>query len=72
MRILRLPDVIDRTGLSRSTIYDMVADGRFPPPLRLTGDRGQATGWRDTDIDEWIASLSAAVEPRRPQDSAHD
>ena len=50
-KILRLPDVIDRVGFSRSTIYDFIAKGRFPTPIRI-GTR--AVGWLDSDINDWI------------------
>jgi prophage regulatory protein len=50
-RILRLPNVLDRTGLSRSTVYQRVSEGRFPRPVSL-GDR--AVGWVESDIEEWI------------------
>jgi prophage regulatory protein len=51
-RILRLPNVLDRTGLSRSTVYQRVTEGRFPRPVSL-GDR--AVGWVESDIEEWIS-----------------
>ena len=51
IRILRLPEVLKRTGLSRSTIYVRLAEGRFPQPVRL-GDR--AVGWIEAEIDEWV------------------
>ncbi len=35
IRILRLPEVMARTGLSRSTIYVRLAEGRFPRPVAL-------------------------------------
>lgn len=38
------------TGLGRSTIYRLVADRRFPRPVRL-GCR--AVGWRQSDIESW-------------------
>lgn len=50
-RILRRPEVESFTGLSRSTIYAMIADGSFPKPVRL-GKR--AVGWPETAISEWI------------------
>jgi prophage regulatory protein len=50
--ILRLPAVKTRTGLSRSTIYLRVAEGRFPKPISL-GDR--AVGWIETEIEKWLA-----------------
>ena len=49
--ILRLPGVIARTGLSRSSIYSWIADGRFPKPVSL-GPR--AVGWVVTEIEQWI------------------
>ena len=57
--ILRLPAVKARTGLSRSTIYQRVADGDFPRPVSL-GPR--AVGWLAHEVDEWIADRVA----RRP------
>ena len=50
-RFLRLPEVLTRTGLSRSTIYVRLAQGRFPPPVSL-GSR--AVGWVESEVDEWI------------------
>lgn len=53
---LRLPAVKARTGLSRSTIYDRIDKGAFPPPVRLGG---KAVGWPASDIDAWIVSTVA-------------
>ena len=49
--ILRLTDVKQRTGLSRSTIYLRIANKAFPAPISLGG---RAVGWLEQDIDEWI------------------
>lgn len=51
-KILRLPKVKDRTGLSRSTIYSRVAEGLFPAPIKLGGKR--AVGWLENEIEEWL------------------
>ena len=51
IRILRLPEVVARTGLSRSTIYARLEQGRFPRPVALGG---RAVGWIESEIDEWI------------------
>jgi prophage regulatory protein len=51
-KILRLPNVLDRTGLSRSTIYLRVTEGRFPKPVSLGA---RAVGWIETEVEEWIA-----------------
>ena len=57
--ILRLPIVKARTGLSRSTIYQRVADGNFPKPVNLGA---RAVGWLEAEIDAW---LSAQIERSR-------
>lgn len=49
--VLRLPAVIARTGLSRSTLYRFIAEGKFPKPI-LIGAR--AIGFVETEIDDWI------------------
>ena len=49
--ILRLPGVKASTGLSRSTIYLRVSQGRFPKPVKLGG---RAVGWVQTEIQEWL------------------
>ncbi|MGZ9097763.1 MAG: helix-turn-helix transcriptional regulator [Micavibrio sp.] len=53
-RILRLRDVIEVTGLSRSTIYLYISTNRFPAPINLGGRR---IGWPDTLIKQWIDSI---------------
>jgi prophage regulatory protein len=50
--ILRLPAVKTRTGLSRSTIYLRVAEGRFPKPISLGA---RAVGWVDAEVEAWLA-----------------
>ncbi len=49
--ILRLPAVLKRTGLSRSTVYLMISRKDFPPPVSL-GER--AVGWIESEIDLWL------------------
>lgn len=52
--ILRLPAVKLKTQLSRSTIYRLEAEGKFPRRVRL-GEN--ATGWYAHEIDEYLANL---------------
>lgn len=58
MRIIRLKEVIDLTGLARSTIYKYIGEGAFPKPVSL-GDR--CVGWVNSEIHEWIL---ARIEER--------
>jgi len=60
-RILRLPDVMARTGLSRSTIYSMIAEGGFPDPIRLTS---RCVGWLESELADWLAERAAARHSR--------
>lgn len=53
IRILRRPEVEARTGLKRSSLYQMMADGEFPPSVKL-GKR--AVGWTDSSISAWLES----------------
>ena len=49
--ILRLPAVLQRTGLSRSTLYNRIAEGEFPHQISLGG---HAIGWIQGEVDDWI------------------
>ena len=56
MRILRLPEASQATGLSRSTIFRLVQAGDFPSSVRLTA---RTIGWCATDVEAWIAARAA-------------
>jgi prophage regulatory protein len=49
--ILRLSKVLERTGLSRSTLYRKLHCGTFPRQLRISA---RCTGWRESDVDGWL------------------
>ena len=51
-KILRLTDVKNSTGLSRSTIYFRIVNGTFPKPVNLGG---RAVGWLESDVQHWLA-----------------
>ena len=55
--ILRLPEVIARTGLSRSSIYLRIAQNAFPHSVSLGG---RAVGWVEHDIETWLEEKIAA------------
>jgi prophage regulatory protein len=56
--LLRLPAVMKLTGLGRSTIYRLVADNRFPSPVRIAR---RAIAWRRTDLDLWTESCPSVT-----------
>lgn len=49
--ILRLPDVIKLTGLSRSAIYDLISKGLFPKQIKLTS---RSSGWLQSECEQWL------------------
>ena len=53
-RLLRLPEVLLLTGIARSTIYQWIGEGRFPPPIKIGG--GRCSGWRFKEIASWVES----------------
>lgn len=56
-KILRLPEVMTTTGLSRSGIYDLIREKKFPQPIPL--GKSRAVGWLSTELDDWITSRVA-------------
>jgi prophage regulatory protein len=63
-RIIRLKTV-SRTGLSRSTIYRKIAEGTFPPQIKISIN---GSGWHESDINRWIAD-PVAWRPKREFDA---
>lgn len=51
-KMIKLPDVMEATALSRSSIYAFIKQGNFPQPIPL-GTR--AVGWDAAEIQNWIA-----------------
>jgi prophage regulatory protein len=53
--LLRLPEVMRRVGLKKSSIYARVHAGTFPKPTR----EGGVSRWFESEIDDYIAGLKA-------------
>lgn len=54
-RLLNLQEVIHLTALSRATVYRAIANGDFPPPVKI----GRVCRWPASDIGSFVAGLSA-------------
>ncbi|WP_328806067.1 helix-turn-helix transcriptional regulator [Paraburkholderia solitsugae] len=50
-RLIRLAEVMDRTALTRSTLYALIKRDEFPSPVRLTAT---AVAWPEISVDNWI------------------
>lgn len=62
--ILRLPEVIKRTGIPRSSIYSAIKEGLFPAPISLGARR---IGFLENEIDAW---LEDRIKQSRPNENA--
>jgi prophage regulatory protein len=56
LRLLRLPAVAERTACSESRIYELIAEGKFPPPVPI-GKR--AVAWLESEVALWVAERIA-------------
>lgn len=53
-RLLRMPEVKRRTGMSASTIYRRIEEKRFPKQIPI--ERGNIAAWLESEVAEWIAN----------------
>lgn len=60
--ILRLPQVKNRVGLSRSSIYLAISRGNFPSAISLGA---RAVGWLESDINSWLVKRIEASRNAR-------
>ena len=66
-RLLNAEEVMNRIGLKRTALYNLVRRGDFPRPLRI-GVR--ATRWPSLQIDQWIESRPLAASGPEDQTQA--
>lgn len=63
-RILRINAVLDRTGLSRATLYRKMQTGTFPKQIRIAT---RCAGWRESAVAAWMKNpMFYSVEDHRP------
>ena len=55
-RFIRLPEVLYTTGLSRSTVYEMMARHQFPAQISLGG---KTVAWLESEVENWMAERIA-------------
>ena len=63
-RLIRLPEVLSRTGYGRTTIYRKMEDGSFPRSVKLGGPLedpnafdSRAIAWIEDEVEQWIDSM---------------
>lgn len=64
--LIRLPEVLAKTGLKRSLLYEFISKNEFPKQIKI-GDR--AVAWIESEIDEWIQNK--ITESRRTNERSN-
>ena len=57
VRTIRMRELTKKVNLRPSTIYALIAEGKFPPSHKLVPG-GRAAGWLESAIDEWLIDRS--------------
>ena len=63
-RLIRLREVLAKTGLSRSAIYAAIQAGTFPTSIPILPG-GRATAWVESEVDTWLRERIAAARVNR-------
>jgi prophage regulatory protein len=66
IHILRLTQVIERTGLKKTKIYELQSEGQFPMRVKITA---HAVGWIEHEVQAWLAGRIAKNNPLRTHGS---
>lgn len=67
-RFIRLPEVLYTTGLSRSTVYEMMTRRQFPAQISLGG---KAVAWLESEIENWMVERIANRHQGAPHDAVN-
>jgi prophage regulatory protein len=62
MKILRRPEVLDRTGLRATTLWRRESAGLFPARIQLGPNM---VGWAEEEVEAWLKSRPRATVRRR-------
>jgi prophage regulatory protein len=63
IQILRLPQVCKMTGLCRSSVYQMEAEGQFPRRIKIGA---RSVGWIESEVQNWLRQRIESDQPRNP------
>ncbi|HBH7893877.1 TPA: AlpA family phage regulatory protein [Vibrio vulnificus] len=64
MRLIRLKEVLDKTGLSKATLYRLIAAGEFPASIQISS---RAVGWEESQVDEFLIKKVSLSHLKREQ-----
>ena len=61
MKLIRLPVVLEKTGLTRTRLYVLITKSEFVQPVKLSAN-GRAIAFPEAEVDAWIADRMAQRE----------
>ena len=65
-RLLRAEQVLDQAGIkAQSTLWYLVREGRFPPPVVQDRERGRFTRWSEIEVMQWIENMKRQHGPEK-------
>ncbi|RIH70681.1 DNA-binding protein [Vibrio splendidus] len=64
MRLIRLTEVLDKTGISKATLYRLIAAGEFPASIQISS---RAVGWEESLVDEFLMKKISQSNFKREQ-----
>lgn len=64
MRLIRLKEVLDKTGLSKATLYRLIAADEFPVSIQISS---RAVGWEESQVDEFLMKKVSLSHLKREQ-----
>lgn len=56
MKLIRLPEVLERTAMKKTSVYKLITEGEFPPPVKI----GPMSAWVEQEIIDWISERACA------------
>lgn len=60
----RLPQIQQKTGLGPTKLYELIKQGRFPPPVVLATTKSgvaRTVAWPDNEVAEWVSAVVAGA-----------
>ena len=69
MRLLRITEVKEQTGLSGASIYKQIRLGLFPKGIKITE---RATAWSSEDVDQWVSNKIDCAASSKDQGGCYD
>lgn len=68
MKLIRIRELVRWLGLSRTTIWRLERDGRFPARIRTSA---RLVAWSEADIEAWLANQPRGLAGAQPRAFIH-